>query len=234
MEGSANEPALAGRGRSDPARQSPARLGEVSRLFLRLGFTAFGGPAAHIAMMRREIVERRSWVSDQYFLDMLGATYLIPGPNSTELAIHLGFVRAGWKGLIAAGTAFILPAMLIVLSLAWLYVQYGTTTEASWLLYGVKPVIIAILLQATWGLGKGQVRRPLLLAVGAAVFGLYLAHFNEIALCWGPGCWLRSFKMAAAWPGTSCRYSCSHSRLLCHLWCWRRRSRRASAFGRSS
>jgi chromate transporter len=159
----------------------------VSQVFLRLGFTAFGGPAAHIAMMRREMVERRAWVSDQYFLDMLGATYLIPGPNSTELAIHLGFVRAGWKGLIAAGTAFILPAMLIVLSLAWLYVQYGTTTEAGWLLYGVKPVIIAILLQATWGLGKGQVGRPLLLAVGAAVCGLYLAHFNEIALLLGSG-----------------------------------------------
>lgn len=172
---------------ADPERQSRGRFREVALLFLRLGFTAFGGPAAHIAMMRRELVERRGWVSNQYFLDMLGATYLIPGPNSTELAIHLGFVRAGWKGLLAAGTAFILPAMLIVLSLAWLYVQYGTTTAASWLLYGVKPVIIAILLQATWGLGKGSVRRPLLLAVGVAVFGLYLAHFNEIVLLLGSG-----------------------------------------------
>jgi len=187
MEETADQPPPDRQRREDPARQSVARLGEVSLLFLRLGFTAFGGPAAHIAMMRREMVERRAWVSDQYFLDMLGATYLIPGPNSTELAIHLGFVRGGWKGLLAAGTAFILPAMLIVLSLAWLYVEYGTTTQAGWLLYGVKPVIIAILLQATLGLGKGQVRRPLLLAVGAGVFGLYLAHFNEIVLLLGSG-----------------------------------------------
>ncbi len=118
-------------------------LGEVARLALKLGFTAFGGPAAHIAMLREEAVHRRKWLSEAYFLDLIGATNLIPGPNSTEMVMHVGKLRAGWKGLVVAGTLFILPAALIVLLLAWLYVDYGTTPELEWLLYGIKPVISA-------------------------------------------------------------------------------------------
>src|SRR5207237_10913998 len=130
---------------------SQNRLLEVAGLFLRLGFTAFGGPAAHIAMMRREIVQRRKWISDERFLDLLGVVNLIPGPNSTELAIYLGYQRAGWPGLILAGICFIGPAMLIVLALAWLYVRFGSLPQTDWLFYGIKPVVIAIIAQAVWG-----------------------------------------------------------------------------------
>lgn len=157
-------------------------LREVAAVFLRLGFTAFGGPAAHIAMMRDEVVRRRRWVSDQQFLDLLGATNLIPGPNSTEMAIHLGFARAGWPGLIVAGASFIVPAVGIVLALAWAYVRYGAVPQAQWLLYGVKPVIIAVVIQALWMLGRTAVRRPLPGAIALAVFALYLAGVNELAL----------------------------------------------------
>src|SRR5690606_17342472 len=125
---------------------------EVAAIFLRLGATAFGGPAAHIGMFRQELVVRRKWVSDEHFLDLLGAVNLIPGPNSTEMAIHLGYVRAGWRGLLAAGFCFILPATSIVLVFAVLYVNYGSTPAAEWLLYGIKPVIIAVVVQAIWGL----------------------------------------------------------------------------------
>lgn len=158
------------------------RLAEVAMLFLKLGFTAFGGPAAHIAMMHDEVVKHRKWMDDQGFLDMLGATNLIPGPNSTEMAIHIGFMRAGLLGLITAGACFILPAMLIVMTLAWVYVQFGSTPAANWLLYGVKPVIIAIIIQALWNLGQKAVKGRLTIAVGFLVFVLYFFHLNEIAL----------------------------------------------------
>src|SRR5919106_468613 len=131
-----------------------SHLGEIAALFLRLGFTAFGGPAAHIAIMHDEVVARRKWLTDEQFLDLLGATNLIPGPNSTEMAIHIGYVRAGWMGLVLAGICFIAPAMLIVLGLAWLYVGFGTTPQAGGLLYGIKPVVIAIIIQALWTLGS--------------------------------------------------------------------------------
>ncbi|MBM4313417.1 MAG: chromate efflux transporter, partial [Deltaproteobacteria bacterium] len=163
------------------------RLTEVLVLFLRLGLTAFGGPAAHIAMFRDEVVKRRKWIDDQHFLDLLGATNLIPGPNSTEMAIHLGFVRAGWPGLIAGGAAFIMPAMVIVMGLAWVYVRYGTTPEAGWLLYGVKPVIIMIILQAVLSLRKTAIKGPLTAAVGAVALALYLLGVNEIALLFAGG-----------------------------------------------
>src|SRR5712691_6525205 len=114
-----------------------ARLGEVAAVFLKLGVIGFGGPAAHIALMRDEVVRRRKWVSDERFLDLLGATNLIPGPNSTEMAIHLGYARAGWPGLVVGGVCFIVPATLIVLGCAWLYVRYGARPEAGWLFYGV-------------------------------------------------------------------------------------------------
>jgi len=162
-------------------------LRELAGLFLKLGLIAFGGPAAHIAMMRDEVVTHRKWSSEEYFLDLLGATNLIPGPNSTEMAIHIGYVRAGWRGLIVAGLCFILPAAAIVLALAWFYVGYGTTPVAERLLYGVKPVVIAIVVQALWGLGSQAFRSRLLAAVGLAVLALYLLGGNEIALLFGCG-----------------------------------------------
>ena len=163
------------------------RLVEVTLLFLKLGLTAFGGPVAHIAMFRDEAVKRRKWIDDQHFLDMLGATNLIPGPNSTEMAIHLGFVRAGWAGLIMGGTAFILPSMLIVIGVAWVYVHFGTTPEAGWLLYGVKPVVIAIILQALLGFRKTAIKGPLTAVAGTAALVLYFLGVNEIALLFAGG-----------------------------------------------
>jgi chromate transporter len=155
---------------------------EVIGLFLRLGFTAFGGPAAHIAMFHDEVVKRRKWLEEQQFLDLLGATNLIPGPNSTEMTIHIGFLRAGWPGLIAGGACFVLPAMLIVTGLAWVYVLYGSTPQAGWLLYGIKPVVIAIILQALWMLGRKAVKSPLTAAAGLASFALYFLGANEVAV----------------------------------------------------
>ncbi len=160
---------------------------EVALLFLKLGITAFGGPAAHIAMMHDEIVKRRRWLTDQEFLDLLGATNLIPGPNSTEMAIHIGFERAGWPGLILGGACFIVPAMVIVMALAWVYVQFGSLPQAGWLLYGVKPVVIAIILQALWSLGKKAVKSVFFAAVGIAVLALYFIGVNEIALLFAGG-----------------------------------------------
>jgi chromate transporter len=157
-------------------------LAEVARLFLKLGCIAFGGPAAHIALMREEVVRRRRWIDEQHFLDLLGATNLIPGPSSTELAIHLGYVRAGWRGLIVAGALFILPAMLIVLALAWAYERYGSLPEATAILYGVKPVILAVVLQALWMLGRTAVKDLLLAGIGLASLGLYLLGINEITI----------------------------------------------------
>ena len=172
---------------SQPEVSAGARLAEVGRLFLRLGFFSFGGPAVYIAMMRDEVVARRRWVDDPGFLDLLGATNLIPGPNATEMAIHLGRVRAGWRGMVLAGICFIVPAMLITLGFAWAYVEYGSTPEATWLLYGVTPVIIGVVVQALWALGRTAVRGRLTPAVGIAVLVLYLLGFNEIALLFGAG-----------------------------------------------
>ena len=156
-------------------------------VFLKLGTIAFGGPAAHIAMMRDEVVRRRRWVSDERFVDLLGATNLIPGPNSTEMAIHLGYARAGWPGLVLGGVCFIVPAMLIVMACAWLYVRYGARPEADALLYGVKPVIIAVVAQAIWGLLRTAIKGPLLAGVGVAVVLLALGGANEIVLLLGGG-----------------------------------------------
>jgi chromate transporter len=180
----------------------PSRLPEVASLFLRLGLTAFGGPAAHVAMMRDEVVRRRKWISDEGFLDLLGATNLIPGPNSTEMAIHLGYLRAGLPGLVVAGASFILPAFFMVLGLAWVYVQYGSTPQAGWLLYGIKPVIIAIILQALWSLGKKAVKSAWLGVVGAVVLGLYFLGANEILLLVGGGLLVAVAQNARRlWPG---------------------------------
>jgi len=163
------------------------RLWEVTGAFLKLGATAFGGPAAHIGLFRQEFVQRRQWLSDDEFLDLLGATNLIPGPNSTEMAIHIGFLRAGWAGLLAGGLAFTLPAVLIVLVLGWLYVGYGATPQAGWLLYGVKPVMIAIILQALWALGRKAAKTWLTLLVGVGVLGLYFLGVDEVLLLFAGG-----------------------------------------------
>jgi chromate transporter len=172
-----------------PPAPSRARLAEVVLIFLRLGFTAFGGPAAHIAMMRRDLVQRRKWLSDARFLDLLGEINLIPGPNSTQLALYLGYVRAGWPGLLLAGTCFIGPAVLIVLALAWAYVAFGAAPQAGWLLYGIKPVVIAIIAQAIWGLARTAlrpVRRAALPLVAlVAVFILYLLGVAPLILLFG-------------------------------------------------
>src|SRR5262245_43559365 len=156
-------------------------------LFLRLGLTAFGGPAAHIAMMEEEVVKRRRWLAREEFLDLLGATNLIPGPNSTEMAIHVGHRRAGGAGLVVAGICFILPAFLIVLAIAWAYVPFRTLPAADALLYGVKPVIIAIVLQALWRLARAAVKDALLAAVGLATAAAAVLGANEMALLLGAG-----------------------------------------------
>ena len=164
-----------------------SKLTEVAALFLKLGFTAFGGPAAHIAIMHDEVVVKRKWLTDAEFLDLLGATNLIPGPNSTEMAIHIGYVRAGWLGLIVGGVGFILPATFIVLGLAWLYVQYGTTPQAEWLLYGIKPVVVAIIAQAIWNLGSKALITGTLILIGIFVLALYFLGVNEIFLLFAGG-----------------------------------------------
>jgi chromate transporter len=157
-------------------------LGELALLFLRLGTTAFGGPAAHIAMMEDEVVRRRGWLTRQQFLDYLGATNLIPGPNSTELAIHIGHARAGWPGLLVAGVSFIVPAMLIVGAIAIAYVRFGSLPEAGALLYGVKPVVIAVVAQALWGLGRTAIKSPRLAVLGALSVVAVVAGVHELAV----------------------------------------------------
>lgn len=166
---------------------SRTQLSELATLFLRLGVTAFGGPAAHIAMMRDEVVERHKWLTDAEFLDLLAATNLIPGPNSSEMAIHLGYKRGGLPGLVLAGSCFILPASLIVLTIAWAYTHYGQTPQAAWLMYGISPVIIAIVVQAVWKLGRTAIKGVFPALVGALVAGLSLVGVNELVLLAGGG-----------------------------------------------
>jgi chromate transporter len=156
------------------------RLGELARLFLKLGCVAFGGPAAHIAMYEDEVVRRRGWMSAEHFLDLVGATNLIPGPNSTEMTMHVGYERAGRAGLVVAGVCFILPAALITGGLAWLYVQYGTLPAAAPFLDGIKPAVLAIILGAVWRLGRTAVKSARVLAVGVAVLIAVLAGLNEV------------------------------------------------------
>lgn len=162
--------------------ESNHRLREVALVFLKLGTIAFGGPAAHIAMMKGELVDKRRWVDEQQFLDLLGAANLIPGPNSTELAIHLGYKRAGWAGLVTAGVCFIVPAMLIVWAFAAIYSRYQSVPELGFILYGVKPVILAIVLQALWGLAKSAVKGAVTGVLGGAAFVLALLGVNELLL----------------------------------------------------
>ncbi len=177
-------------------RAHRAKLGELARLFLRLGTTAMGGPAAHIAMMEDEVVRRRKWVTREHFLDMLGATNLIPGPNSTEMAIHIGQQQAGWQGLIVAGACFIFPAFFIVLAIAWAYVRFGAIPTARGLLYGVKPVIIAVVLQALWGLGKTAIRSRILGALAAIAVVAAMLNVNDLVVLIGGGIVMVAIKIA--------------------------------------
>ncbi|EDY16989.1 chromate transporter, chromate ion transporter (CHR) family [Chthoniobacter flavus Ellin428] len=171
---------------TEPVPASRAqRLWELAGLFLKLGVIGFGGPAAHIALMEQECVRRRCWLSHEEFLDMVGATNLIPGPNSTELAIHIGRLRAGGVGLVVAGACFILPAMLLVMGCGWLYVTYGQLPQVNALLYGVKPVIIAIVLQALWNLGQSAVKSLGLALIGGATVLGNLLGMDELALLFG-------------------------------------------------
>ena len=162
--------------------QKHDRLKELSAVFFRLGIVAFGGPAAHIAMMDDEVVKRRQWMSRESLLDLMGVTNLLPGPNSTELAIHIGYERAGWIGLFVAGSCFIFPAMALVWLLAAAYVQYQTVPEMGWLLYGIKPVIIAVVLQALLKLGKKAAKDRPTTIVGVIAIAAYFIGLNEILI----------------------------------------------------
>jgi chromate transporter len=186
---------------------SRTSLWELTLLFLKLGTIAFGGPAAHIAMMEDEVVRRRRWLTREEFLDLLGATNLIPGPNSTEMAIHVGYRQAGWMGLVVAGSCFILPAALIVTGFAWAYVRYGSLPQAARLLYGVKPVIIAVVLQALWGLGKAAVKTKLLGAVGLAAVALSFLGINELLILFSAG----AVVVASRWLIRKRKVPASHS-----------------------
>jgi chromate transporter len=166
----------------EPGAASSAQLREIAASFLRLGTIAFGGPAAHIAMMEEEFVRRRGWVSHADFLDMLGASNLIPGPSSTEMAIHLGHQRAGWKGLIVAGACFIFPAMLMVTACAWAYAKYGSLPRTQDVLYGIKPVIIAIIVQALWRLARAAIKSRFLAAIAIAATAAALLGANVLAI----------------------------------------------------
>jgi chromate transporter len=173
--------------RSAAGPQHRGALREIAWLFLRLGATSFGGPAAHIALMEREVVGRRGWLTHAQFLDLLGATNLIPGPNSTEMAIHIGWTRARWAGLVLAGVCFIAPAAAITLGFAWAYVRYGTRPEAGALLYGIKPVIIAIVVQALWRLGRSTLRTRTLIGAAAACAAANALGVPEIPVLLGAG-----------------------------------------------
>jgi chromate transporter len=170
---------------SAPSGGRPSAIREVAALFLKLGWIAFGGPAAHIALMRQEVVARRKWMTEQQFLDLLGASNLIPGPTSTELAIYLGYARAGRVGLVLAGGLFILPAMLLVLAFAWAYVRYGSLPQVAALLYGIKPVIIAVIVQAIYGLLRTAVKTWRLGLVVVLAMALYFLGLNPLVPLFG-------------------------------------------------
>lgn len=162
-------------------------LAEIAALFARLGVTSFGGPAAHIGLLEVEVVRRKGWIDNPTFLDLLGATNLIPGPNSTEMTIHIGHRLRGWKGAIVSGVAFIAPAMAIVMALSWVYVTYGALPVFSGALYGIKPVMIAIVAQALWSLGRTCLRTPVLVAfclIDVASIGMGV---HELAVLFATG-----------------------------------------------
>jgi chromate transporter len=165
----------------------PGRLRELALLYARLGATAFGGPAAHIAMMEEEVVRRRGWLTHEQFLDLLGVVNLIPGPNSTQMAIQIGYRVAGWPGLLIGGVCFIFPAALLTLILAWVYVKYGTLPQAAAVLYGVKAVMVAVILQAIWNLSRTAVKTRLLAVIGALAIFANALGVNVLLVLFGAG-----------------------------------------------
>jgi chromate transporter len=167
--------------------ENKERIKELAILFLRLGTTTFGGPAAHIAMMQKEVVVKKKWMTDAHFLDLIGATNLIPGPNSTEMAIHIGYERAGWKGLMVAGICFILPAVIITGIFAWFYKEYGELPQVKPFIYGIKPAIIAVILSAVFPLAKKSLKSTELAIGGFGVLILCLMGYNEIIVMFGAG-----------------------------------------------
>jgi len=178
------------------------RLVELTQLFLKLGIIGFGGPAAHIAMMEDEVVTRRNWMTRDHFLDIVGATNLIPGPNSTEMTMHVGYHRAGWPGLFVAGSCFILPAVLITAALAWGYVQFGSLPQVAPFLIGIKPAILVIILGAVWKLGQKALKGWRLAVIGIGVLAAVFLGVNEVIALLGGGLigmlWLR---LSERWLG---------------------------------
>ena len=164
-----------------------SRIGELASVSFRLGVLGFGGPAAHIAMLEDEVVKRREWITPERFLDMMGATNLIPGPNSTEMVLHVGFLRAGWLGLLVAGTCFILPAVAIVTVLAWLYVGYGGLPDVALFLKGIQSVVPVLIAMAVWRLGRTAVKSPLLAVIGAAVAAAVFMKTDPVLALLGGG-----------------------------------------------
>ena len=185
------------------AAEALPRLRELAGFFLRLGLTAFGGPAAHVAMMEQEVVRKRRWLTHEDFLDFLGATNLIPGPGSTQMAMAIGYRRAGWLGLVLGGICFILPAAALTLGFAWAYVRYGRLPAAQGILYGIKPVVLAIVVQALWGLGRTAFRTRALLVLGSlALVGSFLGVHPLIVLL-GAGLASLALVRMRARPGTA-------------------------------
>jgi len=162
-------------------------LAELAEVFFKLGVIGFGGPAAHIAMMEEEVVKRRRWLTHEQFLDLLGATNLIPGPNSTEMAIHLGYVRAGWRGLAVAGSCFIFPAVAITLFFAYLYIHFGTMPQLAAFMFGIRAAIIGVILAAAYRLSRPMLKKHNLVIIGLAVTILNLFGFDEITLLFSAG-----------------------------------------------
>jgi chromate transporter len=181
-----------------PTDQERSPIREIITFFLRLGLSGFGGPAAHIALMEREAVERRGWLTRGRFLDLVGGCNLLPGPSSTQVAMALGFTRRGWIGLAVAGTCFIVPAALSTLALAWAYVRYGHLPQTQGLLYGAKPVMVAIVVQAIWRLGRMALSRWTLAMLGAACFVAAMAGVAPIAVLLTAGL----FELLVMWQRT--------------------------------
>ena len=174
--------------------EEKASLKDIAKLFLKLGIIGFGGPAAHIAMMQDEVVTKRKWLSETHFLDLLGATNLIPGPNSTEMAIHIGYEKGGWKGLLIAGLCFILPAVFITVIFAYFYAEYGQIPSVQPFIYGIKPAIIAIILAAIYPLAIRSSKTTILRILGILVLIGSILAFNEIFLLFGAGFFMLGYQ----------------------------------------
>src|ERR1700761_8898856 len=166
---------------------SKSDLAEVAKVFLKLGIIGFGGPAVHIAMMEEEIVRKRGWMTHEHFIDLIGATNLIPGPNSTEMALHCGQERGGWKGLLIAGACFILPAVLITGLFAWAYQQYGTLPQVQPFIYGIKPAIIGVIVSMMITLGRKALKNVMLGVLGVTAIALAFVGVGEVYILFGLG-----------------------------------------------